>query len=352
MVLPRRFSIYLLREMVPLYGFGMVVLLILLLTDFITSIAGTLLRKQTPILLILQAVLDRLPFLLSYALAPALAFAIMVGLGRMAKDSELKAAFSLGLPPLRLLIPILAFGLVVSGFAFYNINYLQPAADAHFLDTYSRILYDAPLAKYQQAQSYADSKTESLFHAGSITPLGTDNNIVQLSGVLIRTREGVFTASNGTWNVSKKTWELFNAAFTPEKGEVQLVGRRVFNFNARVIPFEPPPEQLSLPELQKRAANPSLLPQERFTAEFKLHRRFADPLAALVMAILGGTFGLMVTNRAWALAGLIALVFAYWVIWTLGAKIASGQGLSAPLAAWLPVIVFSIASLVAARRLA
>ena len=100
MLRARRLPLYLVREVAPLYAFGVATLLVLLLIDLFASLLGYLFRFRPPVSLIFQVVLDRLPFLLSYSLAPALAFAILVGLGRVAKDSELKAAFANGVRPL------------------------------------------------------------------------------------------------------------------------------------------------------------------------------------------------------------------------------------------------------------
>ena len=99
-MLARRIPLYLLREAVPLYLIGIVTLLLLLLIDYFAFLLGYVIANRSPATLILQSVLDRVPFFLSYMLAPALAFALPVGLGRLAKDSELKALYAAGIRPL------------------------------------------------------------------------------------------------------------------------------------------------------------------------------------------------------------------------------------------------------------
>ena len=112
-----------------------------------------------------------------------------------------------------------------------------------------------------------------------------------------------------------------------------------------------PPEALPLPDLIARASSKVLSQSERYDAQFKLHRRFSDPLAAMLMAIVGGALGLTISNRAWGFAGTIGLIAVYWGLWQIGFNLASAQALAAPLAAWLPSAIFGIGALFGLRRL-
>lgn len=352
---------YLLREVTPLYAVGIVTLLVLLIIDFFASLAGVFLRSRPPIALVGQLLLDRLPFLLSYSLAPALAFAILIGLGRLAKDSELKAAYALGVRPAGLLAPLLALGVLVGGLSFLNANWWQPIADARFLDDYYRVFNGQPAPRFQETQSFASRDGRLLFHAGAMTPDPTDDRKARLSGVMVLEADparpgqnAVHTALSGEWDSAARTWELYSASTVRGAGGSTPVrtDRLSFPFEYDLPPFKLPPEHLGLDELRRRAASPSIGPDERYAAHFALQRRLADPMAALAMALVGGAMGLTVANRAWAFAGVIGLIFGYWILWTLGQDLAAGQSVNFAVAAWLPVAIFSAGGLAALRRLA
>ncbi len=352
-MLARRFPFYLLREFVPLYLIGLFTILTLLMIDFFAFLAAQFINNHTPIDVMLRALVDRMPFFLSYMIAPSLAFAVLVGLGRLAKDSELKAVYSSGVRPITLLVPILLVGVLVSGFSWVNENIWRPSADERFKTSFYAIWHSEP-PRNQSLKSFASEDEKTLYHAGSILPDKGNKQLAQLTGVMITTDKGIYTATSGRWDSSAKTWELYNVFFTTDS-ETPAVGipeaRRVFPFTLPVEPDLVPPEALPLPALIARASNKVLSSSERYDAQFKLHRRFSDPLAALLMSIVGGALGLTISNRAWGFAGTIAMIAVYWGLWQIGFNLSSAQAVAAPLAAWLPSIVFGIGAAFGLRRL-
>jgi lipopolysaccharide export system permease protein len=352
-MLARRLPFYLLREFVPLYLVGLITILMLLMIDFFAFLAASFINYHTPLDVMFRALLDRMPFFLSYMIAPSLAFAVLVGLGRLAKDSELKAIYSSGVRPITLLAPILLVGILATGFSWVNENIWRPVADERFKTSYYAIWHSEP-PRIQALRSFASDDEQTLYHAGSITPDKINKQLAALSGVMITTKDGIYTAVSGQWDASSKTWELYNVYFTTDT-ETPSVGtpevRRVFSFTLPVEPDLVPPEALPLPALMARASSKVLSKSERYDAEFKLQRRFSDPLAAMLMAIVGGALGLTISNRAWGFAGTIALIAVYWGLWQIGFNLSSAQAISATFAAWLPSIVFGIGAILGLRRL-
>ncbi len=351
-MLAHRVSIYLLRESVPLYFGGILTLLVLLLLDYFATLIGFFIRNNSPITLILQNVSDRIPFFLSYMIAPALAFAIPVGLGRLAKDSELKALFALGVRPVRMLWVFLVFGLLVTAFQFYSTNVWQPSAEERFKTSFAKLFNSEP-STTQELKSFASPDGETLFHAGTVAPKLEDKKIADLFGVTVISPDGTFTATRGTWDSRAKTWQLFTVYHTDQSG--RLTGapetRREFPFQAALEPDAKLPEHLSLPDLMTRASSTSLSVQELYDANYKLQRRFADPFAALMMALVGAAVGLGISNRATGFLVTIVVLASYWAMWIMGQQLAASQAVPFWFAAWLPTMVFATSGLVALRRL-
>jgi lipopolysaccharide export system permease protein len=351
-VLVRRVSSYLLRESVPLYVLGVVVLLVLLVIDYFGTLLGFFLRQNSPLALILQNVSDRIPFFLSYMIAPGLAFAIPVGLGRLGKDSELKALYALGVRPSRMLGVFVVFGLAMSAFQFYSTNVWQPAAEERFKVSFAKLFNSEP-TNTQELKTYRSPDGKTLFHAGTIAPKLEDKKIADLYGVSVITQDGTYTAARGVWDASTKTWQLFTVYRTNVDGTFAGAPetRREFGFEAALEPDAKLPEFLSLPDLIQRASSRAQSQQERFDANYKLQRRFADPLAALMMALLGAAVGLGISSRAIGFLVTIVVLAAYWALWIMGQQLAASQAVPFWFAAWLPTFVFGAAVVFAYRRL-
>jgi lipopolysaccharide export system permease protein len=350
-MLVRRIPLYLLREAVPLYMVGVVTILVLLVLDYFASLAGHFLRNQTPILIIAQNLLYRVPFFLSYMLAPALAFGIPVGLGRIGKDSELKVLFALGIQPLPPIWTFVGFGFLVFILSFINTNLWQPTADALWKESFSKMFNSQPTTT-QELKSYA-SADGTVFHAGTVAPKKEDLKNADLFGVTIINTNGTYTATRGLWDWRQKTWELYTVYHTDASGKLKPIPepRRVFAFSAALEPDAKPPQQLPLGELWKRANTPGLSQEEAYTASYLLQRRFADPSAAVMMALLGAAVGLTISSRATGFLLTIVVLAGYWALWTMGGQLAASFALPFWFVAWLPTIVFAVVAAFALRRL-
>lgn len=355
-MLASRLGWYLLREFLPLFVVGVLIMLVLLTLNLFAVYLAIFLNNRASLGLISQLLLDQIPQFLSLLLAPSLAFCILVGLGRVARDSELKAVFASGVRPVVLLLPIVLFGLIVTGISWVNENIWRPNADAHFLKTYYAILHTEP-PRVQALKSFVNQQGE-LFHTGSLAPREVNPDLADLNGVMVVTQTGIYTATKGLWDSSAKTWELYNVFFKPNTlsdgfQEIPEV-RHVFAFTPPIEADLRPSDQVSTAELVSRAANTnrSLSSAEAYDASFKLQRRFADPLASMLMALVGGAIGLMISNRAWGFAATIALMAAYWSLWQIGFNLSSTQAIAAPVAAWLANAVFGIGAIYGLRKLA
>jgi lipopolysaccharide export system permease protein len=354
-MLGRRLGWYLLREFLPLFLVGVAIMLVLLTLNLFAVYLAIFINNRASFGLILQLLADQLPQFLSLLLAPSLAFCILVGLGRVARDSELKAIFASGVSPIVLLVPILAIGVLVTALSWVNENIWRPNADAHYLKTYYAIIHTQP-PRIQALKSYANDAGD-LFHAGSLAPREQNPNMADLSGVMVVTPSGIYTATKGLWDSSAKTWELYNVFYKPSSLQDGFQEtpetRHVFAFTPPIEPDLRPSDQVSTSELQSRAVNDSksLSSVEIYDANFKLQRRFADPLAVLMMALVGGALGLTVSNRAWGFAATIGLMAAYWSLWQIGFNLAATQAIPAIVAAWLANAVFAVGAIVGLRRL-
>lgn len=348
LVVVLKFTRYLLREVLPLYLVGFVVFTILMTTDLLSSTVGVMIRNNTPLDQALLMFALRMPDFISKALPVAVPFAILMGLGRLAKDSELKVLFTSGITPSRLLAPLLVMGAVVSAILFVLDANVRPMANARWWDTINIVYNGAPPPKEEQL--FTQIQNGVLFSAGSIRQ-NTDNT-AQMSGVMVRTPEATYTAMGGQWDSQAQTWELFSVwKVTSEGSPPVFEPRRAFAYRGQLVEFTPLPEYLSIPQIEQRLAAGNLLPETERSLRFELQRRFAEPLAALCFAFAAAALGLLLRDRSWAFIAVILLIFTYYVLWSYTPELAKVGALPVWLAAWLPDLVFVLLGAGLLRRL-
>ncbi len=334
--MPRfRLSSYLLLETAGLFALGVAAFILLLSIDRLASWASYLIDYNATPGVVGRLMLISLPEFLHLSLPIAVVFAALLATGRLAKDSELKAAYSLGVPPLSLLWPLLLFGLLVSGFALFNNGYLEPLGKIATDDLVATFLTQRPPTESQSDVSYVLS--EGVYFAGRIRTQEGDRGLADLSGVTIIESDGtVINASSGLWDSRERTWTLSNAERTPPDGAPTVVGTVTLPFNtggdagttlARSA-------TLTLSELWARYEAAHAAGSETRALLFDFHRRLADAGSAFVFVIIAGALGLTLRNRAAGFGWTIVLLALFYSLWTLSESLFSQNVLPPLSAAW------------------
>ncbi|MDQ3458605.1 MAG: LptF/LptG family permease [Deinococcota bacterium] len=347
-----RLSRYLLLEVSILYVVGVGSFILLLMIDFLTLWARFLIDFQAPLGVIGRLLTFQLPYFLHLSLPVAVVFAILLATGRLARDSELKAVYASGVPPLRLLAPLLLFGAVVSIIAVVNNGFLEPRGQVAYERTVASFFYERPTAEVQPDVSYvlADG---SIFFAGRLRGLEDDLDQAQLQGVLVILPDGSqISAPAGVWDSRARTWALDEAVRSAPDAPPERLGGHVLPFDTRRGSELVPPNQRSLDGLwdEIRAVRETRGDARELLFEF--HRRVADASGALIFALLAGTLGLGLRGRSGGFAWTIVLLVVFYFLWTLAGDLHDQRVLSPALAAWFtPAVVGGFGALLALTRL-
>ncbi|GLV49103.1 permease [Thermus sp. LT1-2-5] len=331
---------YVLQEVLLPYLVGVLLFVALLTFDLLSSLSGVLLSRGAGAEEILRLILLRLPWTLSLALPLGLVFALLVGLSRLIRQSELKAAYAGGVPPLALLRPLLLVALLVALVNLANLAEVRPKAleayDAHL----SRLLYgEGSLSGVLRKELYAPPGL-GVYYAEEIRPEGKANH---LYGVRVVDEGGrVYSAAEGVWD--KEGWHLRGYVL---EGKTPKAFQGTLPFPAQFRPKESlgsrdPYDTSTLRELWERGK------VER-SARFALHRRLADALGALFLGWVAAALGLTFREAAWAFLAVVLLIFGYYVLWTLSAQLARYD--VSPWLAHLPNLVYGALALFLTWRL-
>ena len=110
---------YIWKELVTPFGLGLFVFTFLLLIDRIFDLTDLIINKGVPVHLVLMMLVYISPAILVLTIPIGFLLAILIAFGRLSADMEVVALKACGVSPLRLLWPVVAFGVGVTALTGY-----------------------------------------------------------------------------------------------------------------------------------------------------------------------------------------------------------------------------------------
>lgn len=352
-----RLGRYLLREAAGLYALGVAALCLLLSIDLLSVLARFLVEQSASLAQVGRLVLFKLPWFLHLTLPLAVVFAVLVAAGRLAKDAELKAAYAGGVPPGRLLAPIVAGGLAVSAVALVVNGWLEPWGEAAYQADIQAFLYVRPPAASQADAAFAIDGVGTFF-AARLRADRDDAARADLTGVLAVLTDGrTVTAPRGVWDANERVWRLEGARVTAADGDARATAEPSelalpFPLEATPDATLARPDQQTLTDLARRVDELRAAGADVAAARFALHRRLADASSAAVFALAAGALALRVRGRGAGLALTIVLLVGFWAAWTATGALFERGVLGAAAAAWATPAAVGAVGLALALRTA
>jgi len=344
---------YIFKEAIGLYILAVFALVLLLTIDMLTVWANFLIREQASLITILKLMLYKLPSFLHTALPVSVVFAILLASGRMAKDSELKAAQSLTISPVQMFKPFILIGVLASILALANTAYFEAISQRAYEKLEASFFYTSPPPDSQSNSTYLNDDG-SIFYASQIRADEKDKDLAELSGVVILKKDGtVISAASGTWdsNKEKRKWILNNPEIVTDSGEVSRQDELALDFDAAINAGKSlsSKESLTLAELAQRIKKSKARGSKTRQLSYNFYSRIADAFSAVIFSIIAAALGLQLHGRASGFAWTIVLMVLFWALWILSAGLFEKQILSAFVAAWLPIAVAAILGLILAK---
>lgn len=281
--------------------------------------------------------------------------AVLVELGVLSKRNELVAIKAAGISLYRIASPLLAVGLLLSvGLFFLDFHYL-PYTNQRQEARRNQIKGRPPQTVYQPHRKWIFGEGPRIFNYRLFDPrqnLFGELSLLELAPDGFSIRRRVY-ARRVRWEPRVQNW-IFEQGW-----QRTFAGQRTADYQ----PFTRAtfPELSETPDYFKKEVRESAQMNFRelgsYIAELRQsgfevgqllvqwHKKFAFPLTAFVMILLGFPFGLT-TGKRGALGGIafgIALGIIYWVLGALFEAFGNLQLLPALLAAWGPNLIFAFA---------
>jgi len=129
------FDRYILREIAPPFGIGLLLFTFVLLMNQILVLAELFITKGVSFRQAVEILIDLIPSLLAFAVPMAVLMGILAGLGRLSTDSEIVAFKTLGISSKRLAWPIFVFAFTGWLVTSYLALFLAPHANYKWVQT-------------------------------------------------------------------------------------------------------------------------------------------------------------------------------------------------------------------------
>lgn len=311
---------------------------------------------------LVQALMYSMPPLMGLLLPVSVLFATLLGVGRLASDREIRALAAVGVSPYRLLrVPFLVSVVVamISGLALtlgepWGVRGLRDLMSRSAQRTLAQGVRPGEFHQWLPGISFfaaggAGDTLEGVFFADLRNPerplvvsakQGQVRSGAQAKDIVLQMRDGNMVIRGE--NQSSRVLHFEQSRYRIDVG--QLVGNKGKTLMRS--------QERDIATLWRESRDPNLDPYRRATSAVTLYRRFTLPAATLVFALLAVPLACRATGNARARGFIYSalIVAAYYYVGRTAELSARHGDFPVLLAACLPVLLGSVAALVALVR--
>ena len=352
----RIFTRYILKEVLWHGLIGASLFTFVIFMRDVSRILEPVVRASAPVPSVAELFFLTLPTALTVTLPMGVLVGILIGLSRMAADSEVTAMRASGVSVSKFLKIIAIFGIVAWLFALANSVVVAPLSAAAFARLEKKLISSQISFQVQPRVFYEDFKNYVLYV----------EDVTTVSGSAVW--KNVFLADITTPGAPKITIakEAVVSSGGPDTIRLHLVSGETHESNTRVLDqyniytFNETDMVLSLPPVVKPVQNtvpvaqlstPELLKLTHSSDkdlarwyQIEFNRRFALPSACLVLVLIGIPLGLS-AKKGGKGAGFvltIVLVFIYYFLYLIGLSLARGGKLPPIAGVWMANLIFAL----------
>jgi LPS export ABC transporter permease LptF len=368
---------YILREVVSYALLGAVLFTFVLFMRDLPKILELVVRDSASLTDVLRIFACTLPNTLTVTLPTAVLAGILLGLSRLAADSEITAMRACGIGAFTFvrIVSILAF--IALGLGLLNALYFAPRAATNLLNLEDHLKTSQASFEVQPRVFYEDFKSYVLYVQDIPSGGAAAWHHIFLADLAQPANPNVTTADQALvfnpGNASSQALRLHLldggqhqiSPTNPDQYDISTFASTdlPLQFNSQddthVSRSDTPLHALSLHELMQRihsaGPNPrSLSSADARAARIELNLRFSYPFACIVLMLIGVPLGLS-SRRGGKSIGVVLtllLVFAYYLISNIGVAFAKSGNLSPVLGVWGANLIFTAFGILLLQQLA
>lgn len=332
---------YILREHVEMFGLCLLGLTVIMLSEFLYELADLMIGKRVAFSTVMTIAGYKMPELITQIIPASALFATLLALGRIGRDRELDIMRLSGWSYVRLIAPIIIFGILLSGVAFGISDNVVPAANHAYQNMIRRLIFDDAVPFVEQNVFFRGPENR-IFYVRKV-----DRKTGVLEGIMIYevyrySYPRTFTARTGV--IQKSKW-ILNQGVMHEYDDKGFVisevsfGKQVVDTKADLTGFIG--EQKTTNEMTRAelAEQIRLFSRTGFNVDvFRVdyHLKAAAPVAALILILIGCAFALMASGSGRVLGLVASALFTliYYVLESVFRTLGTHSVLNPILAAW------------------
>ncbi|MGB2924471.1 MAG: LptF/LptG family permease [Limnothrix sp.] len=308
----------------------------------------------------------RLPEFLVLGLPMAVLLGCLSAYSGLSTYSEIIALRSAGLSPIRLMVPCVMAGLLVTGVTFYLNDLIVPQTTRQATITLNTAMGEEAddfqkkniiYPEYQRLDEESGDRREvlkTLFYAERFDGQ-TMRKLTVLDRAEINTSK-IITAAAASWNAEQKGWDM-------RQGSIYQIGENgSFNniqaFDSQFLNLSQAPlilatqcqrsNEMDLQVIDLCLDSLALSRNEKKIRQLQVKRqeKFALPAICVVFAIVGAAIGLRPQNssRATSVGLSVIIVFSYYLISVITSSMGVWGTLTPVVGAWLPNLLGLVAA--------
>ncbi len=324
----------------------------------ISDNSSTIFDERAAFLLVLKFYWTQIPQVLVILLPVSLLLALLYSLGRMSRANEIVSMLTAGVSVPRLILPLLAIGLLTTGVAFalnYSLSAHAELARKNFVAQVNR---GGPRDVVISGQVFRNRTDNRTWYISRFRPMANEFSGVQV--VQQDAEENItrnYIATEAFYDPATRAWRMHAAKvvdydragnITQEKLVKSLTITGWSETPYRLSSANVRPEFLGISELREYLHFNADFP-ETLLAPFRtqLQYRWALPWTGFVVAIMAAPLGIGFSRRGIlaSVAVAIALVFTMNFLTHLFLALGEGDRISPVTAAWAPNLIFFVIGL-------
>ena len=375
----RIFTRYILREVTSYALLGGVLFTFILFVRDLGKILDLVVRDSASLADVFRLFAYTLPNTLTVTIPTAVLAGVLLGLSRLAADSEITAMRACGVGAFRFVQIVSVLSLSALAFGLFNALYLAPSGARNLLRLENQLKSSQASFVVEPRVFYEDFKDYVLYVQDVRPEAGASvwhhvflADLTQPVSPHITTAEqAVVTSSQGQPNEGLRLHLIDGgehqiSATDPNQYTVTTFGdtdvpiQQESQDDTHISRMDTPLHALTLRELWNRSSAipspgaPPISPAEQRAARIEFNIRFSYPFACLVLTLIGVPLGLS-SKRGGKSTGFVLtllLVFSYYLISNIGVALAKSGKLSPLLGVWGANLIFAAFGSILLQQLA
>lgn len=337
---------YVLAELLKPFTAGVIAFMIIMVSNTLYIFMEQIVKSNVPVPVVLRMLLYSLPAIVVVTLPVAYMFATLLALGRLGRDSEIIALRACGVSLSRIIMPVIVMSIIISGVGFGLQEKVVPWANQQTVEILKDMMKREPIQNLKEKTFLKFD--ERYFYVNEI-----DRNINLLKQLFLLDKSKtelpqVIAAQRATREQTR--WVLRNGILHKLEGtgwidhEIRFK-RMEIEMDIRpemVFSNQPDVRSLASGEAAKLIEQKKAQGQDTRQDEMDLHTKFSLPLATFFTILLAAPIGIMFSKMGnyFGVAISIALVFIWYVTYSIFTSLGKAGSVHPVLAAWIQNIAF------------